>query len=105
MDLAFHPEALAELRAAVDRLNEERPGHGPLCANKRRAKARVAQARRFPRSGPAVSGMPEANDVRRFGLIRFHYQIVTAHIAGDLVVVAFAHESREPGYWKARLGG
>lgn len=103
MDLAFHPEALAELRAAIVYVDDERPGHGRVLYEQ--TKQRVAQARRFPHSGPAVPGMEEHHDVRRFGVPRFHYQIVTALIARERMVVAFAHESREPGYWKPRVGG
>jgi len=40
--------------------------------------------------------------LRHFVLARFPFSVVYA-IAGDLVyIVAIAHGSREPGYWKHR---
>ena len=62
----------------------------------------VARAQRFPRSGPIVLGL-ESHDARSFGLSGFPYTVVTARVAGARTVVAFAHERREPGYWRDRL--
>ena len=36
-------------------------------------------------------------------LRRFPYSIVLAERSAELVVVAFAHQSRRPGYWRKRL--
>ncbi len=45
----------------------------------------------------------ESHDVRSFGLHGFPDAVITAHVAGVLVVVAFAHAKREPGHWRDRL--
>lgn len=41
-------------------------------------------------------------DVRRCPLDRFPFQIVFEIRPDDLVVLAVAHYSRRPGYWRAR---
>jgi toxin ParE1/3/4 len=44
------------------------------------------------------------NSTRRFILRKFPYVVVyREHPAGGLQVLAFAHTSRKPGYWKHRL--
>lgn len=99
--LRFHPEALVELDAAVAWHERERPGHGALLF--RDVTKRVAQASRFPRSGTPLVGFEERLDVRQFVLRRFRYVIITARVLEDRQVVAIAHTSRSPGYWRRRL--
>jgi len=41
-------------------------------------------------------------DARRLPLRRFPYFIVYRELQEYLEVVAFAHQSRRPGYWKTR---
>jgi hypothetical protein len=43
------------------------------------------------------------NRVKRLMLKRFPYDVVVTESRDEIVVVAFAHQSRRPGYWKARL--
>jgi hypothetical protein len=50
---------------------------------------------------PGVAGKQGA---RRLILKRFPYDVVVTERGDELVVVAFAHQSRRPGYWRARLG-
>ena len=99
--LGLHPEALAELEAAVAWLEEERPGHGDLLFDE--VRQRVAQASTLPESGAPVLGFEARYDVRAYTLDRFRYRVVTASVAGSALVVAVAHMSREPGYWRERL--
>jgi len=42
--------------------------------------------------------------LRRFVLRRFPHSIIYAVVADALFVVAIAHGSREPGYWRSRAG-
>lgn len=102
MLLELHPEAVEELDAAVLWLEAERPGHGLLLYEE--VRSRVKQAARLPRSGAPVTGVPERYDVRCYGLRRFRYRVLTATVGGTTIVVAIAHTSREPGYWRERLG-
>lgn len=48
-------------------------------------------------------GFPPELDVRRFGLRRFPFSIVTAQVGHQRAVIAVAHAKRAPGYWRRRL--
>ena len=101
MLLELHPEAAAELEAAVLFHDQERPGHGRLLLEE--VGRRVAQAGRLARSGAPVTGFAPERDVRCHLVRRFHYRIVTALVRGNRVVIAIPHTSREPDYWRGRL--
>jgi hypothetical protein len=49
-------------------------------------------AHRFPRTR-----------ARQFILPRFPYSLIYAEEAGEVVIDAFAHHKRKPGYWRHRL--
>ena len=40
---------------------------------------------------------------KRLMLRRFPYDIVVQERGGDILVIAFAHHSRRPGYWRDRV--
>ena len=42
-------------------------------------------------------------DVRRFVMDRFPFTIVYTELADETLVIAIAHASREPGYWRTLL--
>jgi toxin ParE1/3/4 len=42
-------------------------------------------------------------DVRRFVMERFPFTIVYTELAEEILIIAVAHASREPGYWRRRL--
>ncbi len=52
-------------------------------------------------SSPAP-GIPRTRDARRVLLRRFPYSIVFYEREDEIVIVAFAHSSRRPGYWRSR---
>lgn len=52
-------------------------------------------------SSPAP-GVARAKDARRVLLKRFPYSIVFYEREDEIVIVAFAHSSRRPGYWRSR---
>lgn len=99
--LSFHPAALDELDAAVAWHENERPGRGARLFDS--VARRVLQAARFPNGGPPIAGFPDHNDVRQFVVKHAPYVLVTALIRGQRMVVAVAHTSRAPGYWRERL--
>ncbi len=101
MFLEFHPEALEEFDAAGVWLDRERPGHGVLLYEE--VRKRIVQAARLPKSGAPVVGFDAQYDVRSYGVRRFRYRVITAVVKGASLVVAVAHASREPGYWRDRL--
>ena len=100
MRLPLAPEALAELEAAATRYERERPGYGELFIAD--VRERVERAARLPRSGRSVPGFDSTRDVRSFGLKRFPYLVVTALVRKERAVIAVAHTSREPAYWRDR---
>jgi hypothetical protein len=51
----------------------------------------------------AMPGTAGGLGAKRLMLRRFPFDIVVVERKGDLVVVAFAHQARRPGYWRERL--
>lgn len=51
-----------------------------------------------------LRGKSGAQGAKRLILKRFPYDIVAVERNGEVVVVAVAHHSRKPGYWRKRLG-
>ena len=101
MGLPFVAEAVEELEEAADWYDNERPGLGEQFATE---VARIVErAAELPHSGSSVAGTDPSRDVRRFVVRRFPYLVVTAIIARQRAVVAVAHHSRRPGYWRDRL--
>jgi hypothetical protein len=48
-------------------------------------------------------GAAGARGARRLVLKRFPYDVVVSVLPEEIVVVAVAHQSRRPGYWRDRL--
>jgi plasmid stabilization system protein ParE len=101
MRLPFHPDALIELDQAVAWHERERAGHGSVLFDE--VIRKVEQAARFPRSGAPVLGFDAQYDVRKLVVNRFRYVLITAIVESALMVIAVAHTSRAPGYWRDRL--
>lgn len=94
-------EAAEELEAAAAHLEQERPGHARLFLDAYEEKLR--QLVRFPESGPPVKNTPTGCELRSFLLRKFRYSVVAGVVEGVPTIVAVAHASREPGYWRARV--
>jgi plasmid stabilization system protein ParE len=91
----FHPEAAAEYADAI-RWYDERS---------QRAASRFEME--VERVVDLISTDPEAfaryDDVHRFTLVRrFPYSVVYRILSGRPYIVAVAHSSRAPGYWRHR---
>ncbi|MEM7157573.1 MAG: hypothetical protein AAF799_32335 [Myxococcota bacterium] len=94
-------EVAQELEAAVAYLEREREGYGFVLLDEYEAKLR--QIQRFPRGAPLSRDVPERYEFRAFKLKRFRYSMIVGELDGVLTLVAFAHHSRAPGYWRERL--
>lgn len=94
-------EAAEELEAAAAHLEQERPGHARVFLEAYEEKLR--QLVRFPESGPLVRNAPAGSELRSFLVRRFRYSVIAGVVEGVPTVVAVAHGSREPGYWRARV--
>lgn len=51
----------------------------------------------------AVPGVAGTRGVKRLLLRRFPYAVIVREGATEVVVIAFAHTARRPGYWRGRL--
>lgn len=64
----------------------------------------VRDAVRLIAENPAAWQASEyGRDVRRFVMDRFPFTIVYTELANEILILAIAHTSREPGYWRTRL--
>ncbi|RFF27795.1 MULTISPECIES: hypothetical protein [unclassified Wenzhouxiangella] len=50
-----------------------------------------------------MPGHAGSKGARRLILRRFPFDIVVVESAQEIIVVAFAHHSRKPGYWRNRV--
>ena len=92
----FHPDARAELRAAVAYYEQQRPGLGrDLQREVERAITRIQQH-------PQV--FPQHNEVglRKCFVRRFPYTIFYLELSDQIWIAAVAHQRRRPGYWRSR---
>jgi plasmid stabilization system protein ParE len=95
-DPEVHPEALEEAQAGLAWYLERSPSAARrFLAAIDHAVARVAEA---PERWPAyVAG------TRRFVMLKFPYSVVYKETVSGVVIYAFVHAKRRPGYWKRRL--
>jgi toxin ParE1/3/4 len=93
----LHLEAAAEYDAAFDWYLERSPDAArKFDAEVDRALAQILQAPQRWASGP--------HHTRKFLLRQFPFTLIyRERLLGDVQVVAVAHTSRKPGYWKRRL--
>lgn len=101
LDVRYHPEALAELRADVAWYEERGVGLGDLFEVA--VDDLVDTVLEWPESGAVWPGWDSSPVVRSRRVAGFPYRLVYFVHATELVVVALAHEKRKPGYWRDRL--
>ena len=99
--LLFHPEARAELVAAIRYHEAERPGYGAKFRDE--ARAVIERASELPGVGQRERGYPDGLDVRAFQFDLFPYAVIVVVEEDELLVDAVAHGRRFPGYWRTRL--
>ncbi|HEY4181425.1 MAG TPA: type II toxin-antitoxin system RelE/ParE family toxin [Kofleriaceae bacterium] len=91
----YEDAADEELIDEVARYELRRDGLGfELLAAVRAAVALVAQ------NPHAWQASDYGLGVRRFVMDRFPFTIVYAELADEILIIAIAHTSREPGYWR-----
>ena len=95
------PEASAELQAAALRYEQERAGLGVDFVHA--VDAALDQISRWPQIGRRVSGVPNDIPARRWRVSRFPYHLIYLEWEGLIRILAFAHDSREPGFWFSRI--
>lgn len=96
MNYEFHPEAERELYEAALRYEAEVPRLGLRFGNE--VERAIQVLLQHPELGASLD-----DDLRHFVLRKFPFSIVYA-VGRDLVyIVALAHGSREPEYWRPRI--
>lgn len=97
MIVLLHPDAEAELIAGATFYKEN--------ASKKIAQdflAEFNQAINLLKYNPRL-GISWEQQTRKLVLHRFPYSIVYYEHSGQLKIVAVAHQSRRPGYWRDRM--
>ncbi len=97
MTSVFHPEAEAELNAAIDWYEARASGLGAAFSEE--VRAAVGRAQAFPLAWQVLEG-----DIRRTLVHRFPYGVLYAPESGRLFIIAVMHLRQRPGYWRGRLG-
>lgn len=92
----YHPDARTEAVESALFYEDRQEGLGY------RFLAAVEDRERFIRSLPNA-GTPSDEGTRRFGVRKFPFALVYKEYDDHILIVAVAHYSRKPGYWKARL--
>lgn len=101
MKLPIQPLALIELDDAMAYYENESPGLGLELLDA--IEETVAFAAEVPAGGERRGHLLDAYETRRFMVKRFPYLVYVAQIGDHREVVAIAHASRRPGYWRDRL--
>lgn len=96
MNYEFHPDAERELYEAALRYEFEVKGLG------RRFSDEVERVIQLLLEHPDLGSRVD-DDLRHFVLRHFPFSVVYALRSDLLFVVAVAHSSREPGYWRLRV--
>lgn len=98
--LRVESAAEEELRAAVGWYESRRSGLGSRFLSEI---GRVLNLiRRQPELGGPVYRVRPRYEVRRMPLRRFPYFVIYRERDAEIQIVAFAHTSRKPGYWRHR---
>ena len=96
MRLRFLEEAAHEFHRAIQYYEEKSPGlGGELLTDVERLEDLLG-------ASPEL-GSPGKSGTRRLLLRRFPFVLVYLLVDREPLIVAFAHQSREPGYWADRL--
>lgn len=96
MKLEFHPEAELELIEASVYYEHDVAGLGERFATEvRRATALLTDSREI--------GAPIDQQLRKFVLTRFPYNLIYVTSIDAVRILAVAHHSRKPGYWRTRI--
>lgn len=102
LDWREHPEASAAYLDAVIKYADVEDGSlGDEFADA--ADAASALISQWPDSPPPYLGRRRDPMIRSWNLGKFPYRLIYAVRAGEIFVLAYAHEAREPGYWSDRL--
>ena len=96
MTFSFHPGAQREVDDAIRYYERCRPGLGYEFADE--VYAAIHRVMRYPEAWGELSP-----NTRRCLVTRFPYGVVYQAKPGTIRIIAVAHLSRRPGYWRERV--
>lgn len=99
--LRIHAAAAEEAAEAAAWYEKERPGLGMDFQHAIDAALDLLEQDMVPLT--AAPGVAGTRGVKRLLLRRFPYAVVVCERDMEILVIAFAHHSRRPGYWHDRL--
>jgi len=94
-------QAAEEVAAAANWYDKERSGLGQEFVNAVEMAMDLIEEDLLPLS--PMPGKSRGLGMKRLILKRFPYDLVVREAKNETVVVAVAHHSRQPGYWRERL--
>ena len=94
-------QAAEEAIAAANWYDMEREGLGTEFANAVEMAIDLIEEDILPLS--PMPGKSGTKGIKRLILKRFPYDIVVTESTSEVIVIAVAHHSRKPGYWRQRI--
>ncbi len=101
LEWSEHPAARQELLDAVVWYDDQEHGLGYRLADELAVAVRLI--RDWPDAAPLYRGRSRIPPIRAKGIDVFPYRIVYVVRDDEVIVIAYAHERRRPGYWRKRL--
>jgi toxin ParE1/3/4 len=95
------PEASAELEHSALWYESRRPGLGVEFLEA--VDATLERIARWPQAARRIPGVSSDIPARKAPAKGFPYHIAYLVMSDTIRVLAFAHDSREPGYWHSRM--
>lgn len=99
--LRIHEAAAEEAAEAAAWYERERPGLGTEFERAIDAALDLLEQEIVPLT--SLPGTAGARGTKRLMLRRFPYAVIVREHGTEILVVAFAHQARRPGYWRGRL--
>ena len=96
MDIRFLNVAQYEFDDAIEYYNGQSPGLGDQFLLE--ATNGLQRIQSFPKAWH-----PYTSNTRRYLTRRFPYSIIYQLLESEILIVAVAHTSRRPGYWRDRI--
>ncbi|MFD2841744.1 type II toxin-antitoxin system RelE/ParE family toxin [Populibacterium corticicola] len=98
-----HPEARAELREAAFWYDDQQLYLGDDFYDA--IDATIQRVLDWPDAAPVFPGWDELPVVRSASVSVFPYRVIYYLTDTSMVILAYAHHRRKPGYWQHRLDG
>lgn len=96
-----HPAAREELRLAAHWYEDKDRGLGERLTSE--VDDAIAFIRALPDVAPLYRGRKRLPVLRRKGIQTFPYGIIYFVRGDEVIIIAYAHAKRRPGYWRERL--